>query len=239
MEFDIRKPKHVMSLIILIVALFLLFINPVLSYLNFFLKSETVDFSEIIIFLSIFIFIPLLLCAPLTWYFFVNKYSKKEILYALKLRSQGIDSAFLWGIIAVILIFVITFLIELILIYVIGVNEDAISRITDTAADLSIISMILIVIQSISVEIFFRGFLLEKIDAYAGKNIAITITAILYGLACISFGDIYPSIIPIIMGLLLGYIVIKTKNLYSAITAQLLFNFTSFILLIIVNSLNV
>jgi hypothetical protein len=160
----------------------------------------------------------------------VNNFSIKEIFQALKLRSRGIDKAFLWGVLAAILVIFVIIVLETVLILIRGIDQEAVSSITEQIAHLSLFSMILYFFQSISGEIFFRGFLLEKIESFAGKNMAIVLTAVLFGLAFISFGELYPSIIPIIMGLILGFIVIKTQNLYSAITAQVFFNIVGFLL---------
>ncbi len=89
---------------------------------------------------------------------------------------------------------------------------------------------ILVSVQPIAEEIFFRGFLLDKIEYYAGQNVAIFSTAILFGLAHMSYGKIYPVLFPMIMGVILAYIVIKTRNIYASIFAHITFNITSFII---------
>jgi membrane protease YdiL (CAAX protease family) len=96
-----------------------------------------------------------------------------------------------------------------------------------------------IIFQSIGEEIFFRGFLLEKIESKAGINMAILITAVFFGLAHMSYGKIYPTIMPIIMGIILGVIVSKTKNLTAAIVCHMLFNFISFVMYLFVQSYNI
>ena len=88
----------------------------------------------------------------------------------------------------------------------------------------------LVAIQPIGEEIFFRGFLYDKIENYAGGPFAVVITAILFGIAHMSYGKEIPVILIILMGLVLGYIVYRTRNLYSAIIAHILFNVTSFTL---------
>ena len=70
---------------------------------------------------------------------------------------------------------------------------------------------------------------MEKIDTLIGKKTAIISTAGLFGIAHLSFGNVYPAVITGIIGLLLAFIVFKTKNLYSAITAHVLFNIISFV----------
>jgi membrane protease YdiL (CAAX protease family) len=85
----------------------------------------------------------------------------------------------------------------------------------------------LVTIQPIGEEIFFRGFLFEKIEHFGGGIVAIFITAFLFGLAHMSYGKIFPVLMPMVMGIVLGYIIFKTKNLYSSIIAHIIFNVTS------------
>lgn len=235
MGFDIRKPGHIIGLILLLVSFYFLFIDPILSYLDVFSLTRAIGFTEIM-FLSLFITI-LLVLTPFLWYFFVDKYSFKEILQALKLHSRDLDRALLWGVLTAIFMFVIIIVMTLVLVFVAGVDQDAITGVTETAAGISVLSLLLIIFQAISAEIYLRGFLLEKINSFAGSNMAIMVTSVLFGLVHLSYGEIYPAIIPIFLGIVLGYVVLKTKSLYSAITAQIFFNITSFILYTVVQSI--
>jgi len=240
MDFSIKKPTHIFALLILIGAFFLIVIYPVLSFFEVFPSIETpgVELTEALILFSSIITVSIFLAVPIIWYLLVNKYSIKEILNSLKLRSERIDEAFLWGILAAISMLVIVFIIGYIL-YSWGIDQEDLSNIEDLAGNLSIVSMVfIIVVQSFSEEVFFRGFLLGKIDSVAGEKMAIFVTAILFGLAHMSYGDIYPTIMPMIMGVLLGFVVFKTKNLYAAIVAHMAFNFASFILYLFAQSLN-
>ena len=240
MDFNIKKPTHIFALLVILFAFFLIIVYPALSFFGVFPSTQTagMEITESLILFSSIIAVLIFLGTPFLWYLLVNKYSIKEMLFNLKLRSERIDEAFLWGILAAIAMLVIVFVIGYLL-YALGVDQENLSNIEDLAGKLSIASMLFIIVfQSISEEIFFRGFLLEKIDSIAGKKMAIFVTAILFGLAHMSYGKIYPAIMPIIMGIFLGYIVVKTKNLYSAITAHMIFNFASFILYIFAQSLN-
>ena len=121
------------------------------------------------------------------------------------------------------------------------INE--MGNIDDIAAIFSPISMLIILaFQPIGEEIFFRGFLLNKTAAIirektrlkentaAVNSIAILITAIIFGIAHLSYGKLYPVAMTIVLGLILGFVVVKTKNLFSSILAHVLFNLTSFII---------
>ncbi len=239
MEFSIKKPTHIFALLILLFAFFMVIISPLLSFLGYFATVEEGigELSEAIILASSLITVLIFVGTPLLWYALVNRSGIKQMLHSLKLKSEGIDTAFLWGILAAIGMFFIIMIIGYILL-VLGVDQEGLSNIDVLAGNLSLGSMFLIiVVQSISEEIFFRGFLLEKLESLAGPSLAICITAVLFGMAHMSYGNWYPAVMPVIMGLLLGFIVVKTKNLYSAITAHMMFNFASFILYLFAQSL--
>jgi membrane protease YdiL (CAAX protease family) len=238
MDFNIKKPTHILALIAILFVFFILYVVPAMSALGFFTSAEGIKLNEPVILLSSIITVLMFVGIPFLWYLLVNKCTVKEMLYRLKLRGEEIDTAFLWGIATAICMFAIVIVLGMIL-YSMGISEENLSNIEELAGNISIISMVFIIVfQSISEEIFFRGFLLEKIDSVAGGIMAIFVTAILFGLAHMSYGKIYPVVMPIIMGVFLGFIVFKTKNLFSAITAHMIFNFTSFILYIFAKSLS-
>jgi hypothetical protein len=89
-------------------------------------------------------------------------------------------------------------------------------------------TLILITVQPVTEEIFYRGFLLEKIEKMSSSFAAIGITGILFGLAHLTTGNIYPALLTGIAGVILATLVIKTKNLTAAIIAHILFNVASF-----------
>ena len=67
----------------------------------------------------------------------------------------------------------------------------------------------------------------EKIEKHSGSVPAVFFTAFLFGIAHMSYGKIFPVLMPMVMGVILGFIILKTKNLYSSIIAHVAFNVTS------------
>ena len=243
MDFNIKKPSHVFAFIMLIVSFLVFIILPILSYfgvLSFTRTDQIIDIPEssralfeitLLLFQIIFVVV-LFIVVPFLWYSLVNKLTLKEMFSRLKLRLERIDIAFLWGIISGIAMLAVVIVIGIILIKL-GYGSEELSNIPDIEQYFSLPSMfLLITFQPICEEIFFRGFLLGKIDSIGGEKIAILVTAVLFGLAHMGYGRIYPVVITMVMGIILGFIVIKTKNLYSAITAHMMFNLASFILYI-------
>jgi len=245
MDFTIKKPTHILALIILVVAFAVIILLPIYSFFNTPLSIESTQIDEtsgifrlfveiIALVLQILIVaIGLFLMVPFIWYKLVNKISFKEILFRIKLRKEGIDMAIFWGIISMIAMFVIMFIIGIVLTFY-GANLEESSNITDLEQIFSLPSIFFIVaFQPIGEEIFFRGFLLDKISSLAGRETAIVVTSILFGIAHLTYGNIYPAIMTGILGLILAYMVVKTKSLTTAIIAHIFFNVTSLTLYII------
>ena len=239
MDFDIKKPSHLFVLLLILVTFAFIIIMPILSFFGIISSTQSTQdmetlskslfFQTFLLVFQLLIVIGLLIIIPFIWYYIVNHYELRKIFKRLKLTFENIDIAFLWGIVATILIFLIFFAIEFLLI-VLGVNPNDLGNIQDLEKYFTPASLfILVSVQPIAEEIFFRGFLLDKIGTFAGQNIAIFSTAVLFGIAHMSYGKIYPVLFPMIMGVLLAYIVIKTRNIYASIFAHIFFNVTSFI----------
>jgi len=247
MDFNIKKPMHILALLLLLVTISTIFLLPILTFFNVFPSTQTMDLEIISkswnIFYEVFtlvfqlaLVVITLILIPILWYVIVNHLSLKESLKQMKLTLKNIDIAFLWAILSLILIFVLFFVIEYILI-ALGFNPEELGNIQDLEVFFSPFTLFLLIsIQPIAEEIFFRGFLLDKIESFAGKNIAIVSTAVLFGVAHMTYGKLYPTLFPVIIGLIFGYIVLKTKNLYSSIIAHVIFNVVSFVLFLLAKS---
>ena len=231
------------------ITLFLMVISPMISFFNETPATESEEtetvsddnramFEIFLLVTQLVIVAMLLVIFPILWYLIVNKCNFKDMLSRLKLRLKGLDTAFLWAVISVFFMFAASFLIG-ILVTSLGVKSDEQGNIQDLETYFSPVTMlILLAIQPTAEEIFFRGFLLDKIRSFGGDYIAIVLTGVLFGLAHMSYGKIYPVIFITLMGFVLAFIVIKTKSLYSAILAHTAFNLISFILYLLARSLS-
>lgn len=233
MDFNFKKPSHIFALLILLISFFLIFVLPIITFiiaLDANQLLETMDIPEIIAIQSQLLVIAIFIFVPFAWYYFVNKSSFKEILSRIKLVSNNIDKAFLWGVCSAAIIFFVIFIIEIALIQV-GYKPQDLSNFPELQKLFSWSTLFfLIAIQPIGEEIYFRGFLFDKIENFAGGAFAVVITAVLFGIAHMSYGKEIPVIMIMMMGLILGYIVYKTRNLYSSLIAHIVFNLTSFTL---------
>lgn len=235
MDLNIKKPLHILALILLAITFIIIIIVPVLTFVGMFPSTQFIEAQElseslrvisevIILILQLGLIFGLLVIVPILWYLMVNECKLKEIFLRLKLKLENIDIAFLWGILAAIIIFVVIFVVELALINL-GHKPKDLSNISDLQQLFSWPALFfLVAVQPIGEEIFFRGFLFEKIENFAGGPVAVFVTAFLFGLAHMSYGKIFPVIMPMLMGIILGYVVLKTKNLYSSLFAHIVFN---------------
>ncbi|OGS40686.1 MAG: hypothetical protein A3K77_01670 [Euryarchaeota archaeon RBG_13_31_8] len=230
MDFKINNPAHIFALLLLLGSFLLIFAIPILTFFILIdspLLMEDLVISEVVALGSQLIVIAIFILVPIAWYYLVNNLKLKGIFKRIKLVNENIDKAFLWGLLSAIIIFLFIFVIEFALIEI-GVEIQDLSNIPDLQSLFSWpVMFFLVAFQPIGEEIFFRGFLFEKIEGYGGAIIAIFITAFLFGIAHMSYGKIYPVLMPILIGIILGFVVAKTKNLYSAIIAHIVFNVTS------------
>ena len=246
MDFNFKKLSHLFALLLIFSTFVFIIVMPFLTFFDIFPSiqsisvpenlSESLFFQVYLLIIQLILVIGLLIIIPIIWYYIVNHYDLKKIFEKLKLTFVNIDNAFLWAIISVIIIFLIFFVIESLLV-ILGVKPDELGNIQDLERYFTPASLlILISVQPIAEEFFFRGFLLDKIGSFAGQKTAILSTAILFGIAHMSYGKLYPVFFPMIMGILLAYIVIKTRNLYTSIITHIIFNVTSFIMYFLFNN---
>ena len=233
MDFSPWKIRHIGVSILLLIT-FLIFIGvPILSFFGFNSSTNTNSIYIADIFLLtiqlILVFI-LFVFVPILWYRVINHFDKKQILESINLRRTGLDEALIWGVITAIFAFIVIVSIGIIL-KIFGFDVSKSSNISELNQFFSISSMlILITIQPFAEEIFFRGFLLDKLEGILGSANAIVITSILFGTAHLLYGNIYPAVMTGIVGFILAILVIRIRNLYASIVAHILFNLISFAL---------
>ncbi|PNX50567.1 MAG: hypothetical protein BV456_06305 [Thermoplasmata archaeon M8B2D] len=233
MDFNFRKPLHIFVLLLILLSLIIYILYPIYIFAT---GKSVSQFQEITDILNktplgeVYILISELITAfilmvliPLIWYVIVNSISFRKAISRVRITLKNIDIAFLWGILAAILIYAVISVLSFILL-ILGENPTEISNVTDLDFLSPPVLFLLVTVIPVAEEIFFRGFLLEKIESFAGQNIAIVATSILFGIAHMGYGKLYPAVFPMIMGLLLAYIVIKTKNLFASIFAHVSFN---------------
>lgn len=79
------------------------------------------------------------------------------------------------------------------------------------------------VVAALTEEIFFRGFLQPRIGLFA--------SSILFGIVHIGYGTVLQVVAPFLLGLLFAYLYLKTKTLWAPIAGHFAFNFVQLTLL--------
>jgi len=244
MDFNFKKPTHILALILILSSIIVILFLPIMTFFGFLPSTSSIDLDDLsrgaklifeitMLFSQLIIVIVLLVLFPILWYVLVNNYSIKKTLKVLKLKFKNIKTPIIWGLLSAFLMYFLIIIFE-IFFRGLGVKTEDLGNIEDIEMFFSPVSMfILFTIQPMTEEFFFRGFLLEKISKYSGDYTAVLITAILFGIAHLTYNKPYLAVSIIIMGLILGIIVIKTKNLFTAIIAHTFFNLGSFILYIL------
>jgi membrane protease YdiL (CAAX protease family) len=241
MEFDYKNPAHLVALFLLFMSFIMFVAVPIITFFGFFgdMESTTailqgypegfkIIFELFALLLQLTLVVILFVLVPFVWYKLVNKYSIKQMVEAIRLKKQNLDMAFVYGIITAAITFGVIIGIGAIL-SLLGFDLENASNIQDIEQIFSIpATLILITFQPITEEIFYRGFLLEKIEKVSSAPVAVIITSILFGLAHLTTGNIYPALLTAVAGGIFAVLVIKTRNLTSAVIAHIIFNVTSF-----------
>ena len=236
MDFNLRRPRHILALILLSLSFLLLIVASIFSFFQpfpttsgignytgitqYFLEIYIVAFSLLLVFV-------LMVFVPMAWYILDNRLNTREILQRLRLHRQDLTQAFLWGVIAAFVALIVSVAIDLVILRF-GIDTTKLSNIPQLLQLFPLPGLLaLITLQPIAEEIFFRGFLLEKISWFTGPTVGIIGSAILFGIAHLSYGVLYTAVMATGLGIVFGVVTVRTRSLYSSIFAHILVNVTS------------
>ncbi|PNX47237.1 MAG: hypothetical protein BV459_04830, partial [Thermoplasmata archaeon M11B2D] len=132
MDFDYKKPHHLVALLLLIGSLALFVAYPVLSlfyspqipsiYTDSMTSFQRLTIEVSLLFTQLLLVFIGLIVVPILWYTLVNRLSLKEMFARLQLKKQGWDRALLWGIITVFFAFAMTVIIGLVYMYLTNID---------------------------------------------------------------------------------------------------------------------
>ena len=241
MDFDFKNPTHLIALFLLILSFLMFVAVPIFTYFGMFgdVASTTAQLNEypesfkfvfeiFALLMQLTLVLILFVIVPFVWYKMVNKFSLSQMIEAIRLKKERIDMAFVYGVLTAAVMLGVIIGIGIIL-TLLGFDLEDAGNIQDIEQLFSIpATLILITVQPVAEELFYRGFLLEKLEKISSAPVAIAGTAILFGLAHLTTGNLYPALLTGIAGAVLAVLVIKTKNLTAAIIAHILFNVASF-----------
>lgn len=209
-------------IILLLIFIFTFYIRPLTGYVY----TPDVEVTEFSIIINSLFVLFLLICIPITWLYFIDERKTMEIMDYLKIGRKNLGIGIAYGIMT---FFITIFVLLLIAIYIKLSGERIENPLAkEIARTLSIKSIILIaVVQSSGEELFFRGFLLEKLSIGNNIHIGVILSSILFGLAHSSYNQIYQIVLPVIIGIVFGYAVKSSKNLISSIIPHVSYNLMS------------
>jgi membrane protease YdiL (CAAX protease family) len=249
MDFDARNPRHLAAVFLLAISIILLIVLPIFEYFQPFPSSSVnQNYSGtaglifeiyLVLFSLLFVFF-LMVAIPIIWYILVNRLKIFESLHRMNLHSKGLGMAVLWGIVTVIAALALSVALDLVVAQVLGLDTTKLSNIPQLQEVYPLpVLLIIITVQPIAEEIFFRGFILEKVSGLAGPTIGIIVSAALFGIAHLSYGMGYTAVIAGGLGLVFAIAVVRTKNLYTSITAHIIVNVTAITLFLYGKSIGV
>lgn len=218
----VKKILKPIPILLLILFIWLFYLLPAISLA----EERGIEIRESSMILNSILTFLILTSIPLSWLYIIDEMNLGKILDYLKLRNREMGKAMAYGIVgfAFIIFFLVIFAI---CIKLSGIEyKNPIAK--ELARTLSLPSIIFIaVIQSSGEEIFFRGFLMEKLSIGQNKHLGILLSSILFGFAHMSYGIVYQVILPILAGIVFGWIVYKSQNLTSSIVSHISFNLFS------------
>lgn len=179
---------------------------------------------------SILYGIQVLLMVGVVWFFAI--YWRGSVLRDLGIRYYSIIKTIWYTFIALIGIFVFSFLYVLVMDMVFGI-ESSPSKIEELVRNRSISNTILLIVTAVVApfceELYFRGFLYSAFKKNLGVNMALFLSSLLFALAHL---EIYSFIPIMVIGWVLAYIYEKTRSLLPVIFLHASYNLISILILL-------
>jgi len=148
----------------------------------------------------------------------------KKVLYRLYFRSSGALRSIAAGIFTAL---AFLFLVAIFIYFLQGMGYETENVMAQEIAESINIPLLFAVplLSALSEETFFRAFLQMRISKFFGQPTAIFISSFLFAIAHLSYGSILQVIIPFVMGIALGYLMMRNKNVLAPFSAHFAFNF--------------
>jgi len=179
---------------------------------------------------SILYGIQVFLMVGVVWFFAI--YWRGAVLKDLGIRYYSIIKTLWYTFIALIAIFVFSFLYVLVMDMVFGI-ESSPSKIEELVRNRSISNTILLIVTAVVApfceELYFRGFLYSAFKKNLGVNMALFLSSLLFALAHL---EIYSFIPIMVIGWVLAYIYEKTRSLLPVIFLHATYNLISILILL-------
>jgi len=171
---------------------------------------------------SIFYGIQVLLMLGVVWFFAI--YWRGSSIKALGFRYYSILKTIWYSFLALISIFLFSFVYVLVLRFALGIEAPP-SKIEELVSNNNVSGNILIVVTAVIApfceEIYFRGFLYPAFRKNLGVTAGLLLSSFLFALAHL---ELYSFIPIMVIGWLLAYIYEKTKSIFTVIFLHSVYN---------------
>ncbi len=189
------------------------------AFLSFF-SSASIQISPSILILSMLFNLAIMGGGGILVAFLLHG-SWSKALDAIGFKSRDITRSIFYGIIAALAFIFASSLI----ISAIGYEEEN-PLAEEIASSLNIYILFLLpTLSALSEEIFFRGLIQNHLEKGSNCIIAILATSMMFSLAHIEYKAMVEIIATFSFSIVLGYLMHKTKNIASPITAHFIYNF--------------
>jgi membrane protease YdiL (CAAX protease family) len=196
-------------------ALFYIYGLAIISYFEE--EFQGIEITPFAIIASLTINVIVMCGAAITCTMLLNDVGLKGALNRLRFRLKNIPMNVIFGIVSAIIFIGLMIAIFSLLVFA-GYRPPENLLVEKIVKAMSLPLLFAVpLLSSISEETFFRGFLQSKIGLIP--------TSILFGMAHLSYHNILQVIVPTAFGILLGILLIKTKNLLAPISAHFAFDF--------------
>lgn len=218
-ELRFEKRSHGLTYILLCFTLWLIFggslSQGVQAFEIRFILNKAVEFGTInqisILFNQLILIIPFIL-VPITYMVLVNQDDYKKVL---GLKKEGLVKNFFIGVGVGFLILFAVGIVNLILIQLFGLSQEnmALSQIARLGP---FFALFISLTAGISEEVFFRGFLQDKLG--------IIIASFLFAITHAAYGIVIQITGPFVFGLIVGFAYKKTETIITPIIAHITLN---------------
>jgi membrane protease YdiL (CAAX protease family) len=213
--------RSTLALIILIIPVGYIY---GLSFLSLILGPETSGITPATLLISLILNLVIMVGASAAYIYARYGGTWRTILYRLFYRRKHIIESVALGIATGIILLMLSAVI--VLIYQ-ALGFDVTNTLAESIVETLDVGLVIAIppLAAVSEETFFRGLLQMELARWQGQPLAIVVTAALFGLAHLAYGNILQILIPFLLGGMLAVLMMKTRNIAAPIAAHFVFNF--------------
>lgn len=219
-DFDPEEPTHGVALLGVLLAMWLVVVQPLVVLVRIFVLGEQPSFnlSGDGLYVSLVANTLILVAVPLAWAHLVNSERSMSRSLGLNLRSPAVDTVI--GVAAAFGTLLVVGGVNYLLVTYAGIEPS--NPLAERIVELIDIrtAFVISVAAAVGEELFFRGFLQTRIGLVPA--------AVLFSIGHSSYGVLTQIIGPLLFGLVLGYVFQRRRSLVPTVVSHFTFNFVVF-----------